>query len=233
MFDVAEAGDRETLEPLIKKYGAAIISPNNPLGDFISHPFYHNPLSSSFAKAMRVQIIRGRLAKRKMEREPSLDNIMYYLFGNVERPYRFNELKEVMHNYEYLLTVEERRDVLVSLWIDTEIFDADYADEWLEFLTEYRSDLIDTLVSIPSEGELITLYHGVEYDMDADDYNAYAWTTDIEVAKKFAGRFADTPRGLFDVTLTIEQIFELALFYTDERGESEVLFHTDPRESNV
>lgn len=167
--------------------------------------------------------------------KPTVDAATNYLFW-LPRSHRFQALDTLLDALEGA-NDHDLAELILHTYIDTEIFDADYAKAWRDLLAEHSTILqIHTLPFHPDQyrdSDELVLYHGVEYS--DDDYQANAWTLDHAIALKFARRFAKPSnyREIWVTTMPYRQVIRQAAFYTDHRSESEVYFVDPPEQSSV
>lgn len=159
---------------------------------------------------------------------PVLENAKSCLWAH-PRPHRFRILREVIDKIVTRDT-EALAEFILSVYVDTEIFDREYAIDWRNFLMDHAELL--RAASIPvkklADDTPLTIYHGIEYDGtdDSEWYPATAWTLDKDIAVKFAKRFAKSPREVLAVTSSTRDLYTNAMFYTNARNEQELYFHS-------
>lgn len=230
-------GDLDRLTPLLEKYGAKIhthgVEAERDLR-FVTHPFFHDFLWTTSPKILRRRIVTGQWSERRVNRNYTLDNAVDFIFLRTPRPYQHRALCRLLYGPQrFNIPDADICKLIIQTWITVEIFDRAGVDLWLDLLADHAGETVHTLDVAPLKRKHIRLYHGVEFDDygDIDKYAAHSWTLDRDVAVRFANRFAkdDVQRPVLHVTLTPEQVQARAAFYTDARGEQEVLFLIDPR----
>jgi len=211
-----------------------------PLGKFLTTRYTHNCISTTTPAQLDAQLKMGIRAQAEFETTPTVNNASRLLF-TAPRAMRFHMLNDILKAWsvtkgiDELVTNDERAELILDAWVDTEIFDSDYADEWNEVI-EANHDVLQYHTLPFDHNDLvkdnqITLYHGIEYDHDG--YTPRAWTTSHRVAEFFARRYSGSSgkdRGTFVISITWDDLVEHASFYTDGRNEKEVYFIDDPRE---
>ena len=165
--------------------------------------------------------------------EPAIHEMQTYLWA-YPRPHRFNVLSELdfSHLQQDIRQFKNIGDFILDVYIDTEIYDPDFAVAWCSYLQDYAPCFAYTFKDIDDE-KIYTIYHGTEYDRPADkgyaDYQANAWTFKFTTAQFFAERFVNNKDGqksrpILKLKLSGREIKEQALFYTNKRGEEEIYF---------
>jgi hypothetical protein len=159
-----------------------------------------------------------------------------------ERPLRFNILSDLLSDgpgVELMSTQAPNKlaELIISVYIDAEIFDQEFADQWHQLLVEHRDLLKNDMLrcdytnavlqdrSFEADGEQwIHLYHGIEFDADPETYVPRSWTLNQKTAEFFSSRFSSKKksRGVMTCTLPVSELKQRAIFYTDARSESEV-----------
>ena len=127
-----------------------------------------------------------------------------------ERPFRFTALLEALGTgyWDAENLTEADRELVEMVWTDAE-FPSVNRDYWLPL---FEAMPRDSLAGLP---KTLTIYRGTS----PDDETGISWTTDKAIAEFFANRFKDD-----GVVLEREIARSEALFYTEGRGESEVIF---------
>ena len=237
--------DIEIMQPTIGTVAAAIemldkMGVSYDLDENTSIPRLITPYTCDLAWGIRLDTLKAQVTYMQAMEEwfnnlaaPTMQDIEAYLWA-YPRTHRFRTLENI--DFSHLTDDWHRHvgDFILSVYIDTEIFDAEFAAEWREYLVQYKSCFAHTFEEF-DDTKIYTLYHGIEYDHDdyADgEYIANAWTLKFTTAEFFAARFAkdvsmQPSRGILKIKLSGLEIKEQALFYTDDRGESEVYLH-DP-----
>ena len=138
------------------------------------------------------------------------------------RAHRFSMLVQVLDLLK--CSPEEYANLIVDMY--TEIFDRGYCLKWRDLITANHEVLRAACIPLKqtTNDAPLTIYHGVEYDCDDDEfYPATAWTLDKAIAEKFARRFsADSPRPVLSISSTTRDIYSHASFYTNARNEQEL-----------
>ena len=154
---------------------------------------------------------------------PVIENAKTLIWSH-PRPHRFSMLVKALPIVQ--CTAEEKADLIVSVYVDTEIFDREFTLEWCKLIQSHHELLRATMLPVKKlvDDAPLTIYHGVEYDCDDDEfYPATAWTLDKAIAEKFARRFSeDSPRPVISISSTTRDIYSHASFYTNARSEQEL-----------
>ncbi len=140
-----------------------------------------------------------------------------YVFMH-ERPYRLDALQEIIDRIE---TDEDKWELIREIWIDSENI-AQNKKVWRDVLLRSGGDKrnfmsVEDRFTFDSLPEELELFHGTWGEKVTD----FSWTTDFEVAKKFAYRLEPktaTPK-IFRATVKKKDIFA----YTNERSEKECI----------
>ena len=161
--------------------------------------------------------------------EPAIHEMQTYLWA-YPRPHRFNILSELdfSHLQQDIRQFKNIGDFILDVYIDTEIYDPDFAMAWCSYLQDFEPCFVHTLKDF-DDHKIYEIWHGTEYDRPESgygDYQANAWTLKFTVAEFFAERFATNKkaRAILKLKLSGKEIKERALFYTNSRSEEEVYF---------
>jgi hypothetical protein len=159
-----------------------------------------------------------------------------------ERPYRPGALKKVLARAILgELTPEDYWDLCASVWVDTEQEDDPvWHTLWKNKLSHHRRHAMQTFEEVEAFGALAlgtTLYRGEGRELRGvdiyvpdrwswammhgqtvpDHRRRWSWTTDIEIARRFAGRSGAIR------TIRVADLKSPPLVFIGRRGESEVL----------
>jgi hypothetical protein len=196
-----------TKEDLIPELVDYIDEPDEKFGFiFIRHPLinelYHEAMNA-------VYNARYKLKKEAVEEAREKSDWSGFVWLH-ERPFRFTALLEALGTgyWDAGNLTEEENELVESVWIDAENPGVN-RDVWL---TLFEAMPCEALNKLPKK---FTIYRGT----DPEDDNGISWTLSKKVAKFFADRFKDD-----GVVLTREIARSDALFYTDGRGEKEVIY---------
>jgi hypothetical protein len=202
LFGMDETLDRE-LVPYLQDMG-------EPFGQCLKHP-----LVFSVPYMGENGMLNQRLDMKRRACEKAWDNNEWatYMWLH-ERPYRLQALLEME---PYVDDDAEYWDLLASAWVDTENAWQNL-DEWYELWQSDRGDRPE--VKLPEGcGDVLTIYRGVE----SPERDGISWTLSYEKAKWFALRLTYGDAKAYVLTATVEA--RRVWFYSDDRGEQEVLAH--------
>ncbi len=172
----------------------------------IGMQFLKHPLMTEVYHTQMNAMINERYKYKKVEVAKARDDGDWENFVWIHsRPYRLNALMEVP---------DPSAELIEAVWIDAE-FPSVNRDVWLEL---FEGLPCPALLELPDK---LTIYRGTV----ADDEDGISWTTDKKIAKFFAKRF-DTN----GVVKTAKISRHDALYYTNGRGEKEVIYN--PLEGN-
>ena len=141
-----------------------------------------------------------------------------------ERGYRFEALSLVS---ETDISTRELADLVLECWIDSENIHQN-AEEWADllaripheyFLAALGADDKETFAKLPEE---IEIYRGAKKGLNEE---GLSWTLDREKAEWFANRFEREDEEGIVLTRTVKK--KDIAFYTNRRGEDEVVVATD------
>jgi len=196
---------KEDLHPDLVDY---VEEPDEKFGFvFIKHPL----INELYHDAMNAVInARFKLKKAAVEEAREKENWSEFVWLH-ERPFRFGALLEALSDGYWdaeNLTTEEI-ELVEGVYIDAENPGVN-REFWLP-LFEYMP--CAALADLP---ETFTIYRGTGVD---DDNNGISWTLSEETAEFFANRFRDD-----GVVLKREINRSDALYYTNGRGEEEVIY---------
>ena len=206
-FDLTKLmNTKEDLNPELVDY---VEDPVEGLGlVFIKHPL----INELYHEAMNAVInARYELKKEAVEEAREKGDWSGFVWLH-ERPFRFTALLEALGTgyWDAGNLTEEENELVESVWIDAENPGVN-RDVWLTLFEAMPCGALDKL---PKK---FTIYRGTGAD---DDNNGISWTLSKKVAKFFADRFRDD-----GVVLEREIARSDALFYTNGRGEEEVIFN--------
>ncbi len=191
-------GTDVSLHPELKKR----LEPG-PLGLWVRHPLIVDLYHEQLADHLNARF-DWKLAE--LERHEKAGNWDLWIFVHA-RPYRLDALMEALDRGAELTT-----DLLEQVWVDCE-------GPWIN--REVWLDLFQQ-VDCPAIAELpekLVIYRGTV----EDDEEGISWTTNEATAQFFADRF---DKGGVVKTAVIHR--RSVLFYTEARGEYEVIY--DPNE---
>lgn len=159
-------------------------------------------------------MLNQRLDQKQRACDKAWDNNEWATFMWLhERPYRLQALLEM----EPYLDDDEYWDVLASAWVDTENAWQNL-EEWYELWQSERDGR--PKVELPEgSADVLTIYRGVR----EPGHDGISWTLSYEKAKWFALRLTYGDDKAYVLTATVEA--RRVWFYSDDRGEQEVLAH--------
>lgn len=199
-----------TKEDLIPELVDYIDEPDEKFGFiFIRHPL----INELYHEAMNAVLnARYKLKSEALEEAREAGKWSEFVWLH-ERPFRFGALLEALSDgagyWEAESLTEDEMELVESVWIDAENPGVN-REFWLPLFEAMPCAALDDLP------KTFTIYRGTGVD---DDNNGISWTLSKETAEFFANRFRDD-----GVVLEREIARSDALFYTDGRGEKEVIY---------
>jgi len=169
-----------------------------PLGQAISHPLIVEICHADQMNALVNERYRHKLKELEAAKEAGDWDQFVWLHA---RPYRLNALLEAK---------EITPEMITEVWIDAESPGIN-RDVWLMLFARIPNDSLDKLP------EKLTIYRGTV----PEDENGISWTLDRKTAEFFAKRF-NNGNG---IVKTLEIAKEDALFYSNDRGEQEIIYN--------
>jgi len=200
-----------TKEDLIPELVDYVDEPDEKFGFvFIRHPL----INELYCEPMNAVInARYKLKTEAVEEAREKGKWSEFVWLH-ERPFRFGALLEVLSDgagyWEAESLTEAEMELVAEVWIDAENPGVN-REFWLPLFEAMDCPELETLP------DTFTIYRGTGAD---DDNNGISWTLSEETAEFFANRFRDD-----GVVLTREINRSDALFYTNGRGEEEIIFN--------
>lgn len=189
---------------------AACIDESGSFGRSIRHPLV---IDIMYAEPMNAMLNERYLHKKKAVDEARADGDQDQFIWLHERPFRLQALLECLSDfagyYDADGLTDEECELVEQVWVDAEGPSVN-RDIWIEL---FESVPCPALNDLPPE---LTIYRGTV----PEDEDGISWTLDKKRAQFFANRF-NHDRGVVK-SRTIARAD--ALFFTDARGEREIIF---------
>ncbi len=182
---------------------------SGPLGPMIRHPLIveiHHPDEMNHMTNERYKHKRKEIAEAREAGD--WDQFVW----THARPFRFEALLQSLSDgagyYDAESLTEKECELIAAVWIDAENPGVN-RDIWVELFADMPCPALDELP------DKFRIYRGTV----AEDDDGISWTLDENTAKFFANRF--NSKGVVKSKIITRAD---ALYYTDERGEKEVIF---------
>lgn len=199
----------------------------------LKHPLYYQV---PYAPTLNGLINKGFASKKEMLKEKIEKKDLEGVIWLHERPYRLHAL--VTYWQECLgmplLGIGALADWRISLakainqvWVDSENIWQNYV-QWMDILEICEAPALQAVVDDDDKQtfadlpERLTVYRGGRIDWDdmMDSMPPFSWTLDKEKARWFAYRFEWKPdQHMITAEIDKDDVY----FYTDERGEQEIV----------